>query len=110
MIQSFGKLLPTPGTPLRATSNLAPPSDRMSVHGVLIQALPTNTGRVYIGKSTLLRATFVDCYAILPAPAGAALPSFSTALTLAPNAVNVADFWVDVDQPGDGVIVTALIA
>ena len=110
MIQSLGKLLPTPGTPLRATQNLTPPGDRLAVHGVLIQALPGNTGRVYIGLPTLNKTTCVGCYAILPAPAGAALPSFSTALTLAPNAINVADFWIDVDAGGDGVIITALIA
>jgi hypothetical protein len=110
MIQALGKLLPTPGAPLRATTNLTPPGDRLNVHGVLIQALPTNVGRVYIGKQTLNRAAFTDLYAVLPIPAGAALPSFSTALTLAPNAINVADFWIDVDSAGDGVLVTALVA
>jgi hypothetical protein len=110
MIQAFGKLLPTPGTPLRATSNLTAPGERLNVHGVLIQALPTNVGRVYIGKQTLSKTAFTDLYAVLPAPSGSALPSFSTALTLAPNAINVTDFWIDVDTAADGVIITVLIA
>lgn len=110
MIQSLGKIVPTPGTPVRATTNLTPPGDRLNVHGVLIQALPSNSGRVYIGKQTLNRAAFSDLYALLPVPAGAALPAFSAALTLAPNAINVADIWIDTDTAGDGVIVTALVA
>jgi len=112
MIQSLGKLTPTPGTPLRATTNLpgTPEHPRLAVHGVMFQALPTNVGRVYIGTPTLNRTTFVGLYAILAVPAGPALPTFSTALTLAPNAINVADFWVDVDTGGDGVLVTVLVA
>jgi hypothetical protein len=111
MIQSLGKLLPTPGTPVRATQNIiAAPDSRLAVHGVMFQALPTNTGRVYIGTQTLNRFAFTGLYAILAVPAGSALPTFSTALTLAPNAINVADFWVDVDNGGDGVLVTVLVA
>ena len=111
MIQALGKLQPTPGTPLRATQNITPlPGQRYAVHGVMLQALPTNVGKVYIGKQTLNRAAYSDLYAVLAIPAGAALPSFSTALTLAPNAINLADFWVDVDTAGDGVIVTVLVA
>jgi len=110
MIQSLGKLVPTPGTPVRATTNLPVAEQKLRVHGVLIQALPGNTGRVYIGTSALNRAAFTDLYAVLAVPSGAALPSFSTALTLAPNAINVGDFYIDCDVASDGVIVTVLIA
>ena len=110
MIQSLGKLLPTAGTPKRATENLTTPDRTEKVHGVLIQALPSNTGKVYIGKQTLNKTTFADVYAILPAASAGALPSFSAAITCSPNGVNVNDFWIDVETGGDGVLVTVLVA
>jgi len=110
MIQSYGKLTPTPGTPLRATQNVSAADKTLRVHGVLIQALWSNTGRVYIGKQTLSRTNATDLFAVLPAPGAGALPAFSAAITTQPAGVNVNDIWVDVDTANDGVLVTVLVS
>ena len=110
MIQSIGKFTPTVGTPLRVTSGEPNPALPLKVHGLLFQALPENTGRVYVGSETMNRPARTGLFAMVPAPSTGALPSFSTALTIAPNGINAADFYIDADTPGDGVVVTALIA
>lgn len=110
MIQPLGKLLvPLAGVPTRVTANRASPTDRYTVHGVLFQALPTNTGRIYIGDSTLNRATFAGLFAMLAVPTANLLPTFSAALTLAPNAVRLDDMFIDADNNNDGVIVSVLV-
>jgi hypothetical protein len=110
MIQSLGRLIvAVPGTPVRVTTNLPQPTDRYACHGVLLQALPSNVGRVYIGTSGLVRATFANVYAYLAVPTANQGPTFSAALTLAPNAVQLQDMFIDADNANDGVIVTTLV-
>lgn len=99
-----------PGTPTRLTSTQSVPSEKFACHGVLVQALPANTGKVYIGRSTMNRATMTDIIATLAIPTDHTIPSFTAALTLSPNAVNLADLYVDADVGGEGVIVSVLVA
>jgi hypothetical protein len=75
----------------------------------MFEVLPTNVGRVYIGAPTMDRATYTDLYAILAIPTDNFLPTFSVALTIAPNALCLNDFYIDADESGDGVIVTYLV-
>ena len=110
MIVSLGLIVPTPGTPLRVTNNQAAPADRYAVHGLLIQARPTNIGRIYVGLVGMNKAALAGLLGLLAVPTSNVLPSFSIALTLAPNAINAADIYVDSDNVADGVIVSALIA
>lgn len=99
-----------PGTPVRLTSTQANPAEKFACHGVLAQALPANTGKVYIGRSTMNRTTMTDIVATLAIPTDNTIPSFTAALTLSPNAVNLADLYVDADVGGEGVIVSVLVA
>jgi hypothetical protein len=111
MIQSIGKLtVAVPGTLVRATSGQANPAQPFSCHGVLFQALPANVGRVYIGSSVLNRAALTGVFSVLVIPTATIIPSFSVALTIAPNGIKLDDFWVDADTATDGVIITVLIA
>ena len=100
----------TPGTPIRLTSTQADPAAKFSCHGVLIQALKSNVGVIYIGKSGLVRSTYANVGAVLGIPTTNFLPSFTVALTLAPNSINLSDFYIDSDNAGDGVLVSVLIA
>jgi hypothetical protein len=105
MIDSLGKItVATPGTLVRATVNRPDPNKPLPCHGILFEALPTNVGRVYVGRSGLVRATLVGTYAILPIPTANVFPTFSTALTLAPNGLAAQDFYIDADTAGDGVL------
>lgn len=110
MIVSLGPLRVTqPGSPQRVTVNLQKPLERYAVHGVLLQVLPTNAGKIYVGNSELNRATFVGLYGMLAIPTANVLPTFSAALTLSPNAINLTDMFIDADQNNDGVIVSVLV-
>ncbi len=111
MIQAVAAItVTTPGTLVRATSQQRLPAITLPCHGVMFQALPDNAGKVYIGRSDLVRATFQGCFAYLPTPTTNQAPTFSAALTIAPNGLNLGDFWIDADNGGDGVLITILVA
>lgn len=115
MIDALGKItVTTPGTPVRATINRTDPAKVIPAHGVMFEVWPTNTGLCYVGRVGMNKATGEGVYAILGAPSKntndvvSFLPTFSAALTLSPNGMQAADFYVDADQAGDGVIATYL--
>jgi hypothetical protein len=99
-----------PGTPVRLTSTQANPAEKFSCHGVLVQAMPFNTGRVYIGRSTMDKTTLADLFAVLAIPTDHTIPSFTAALTLSPNAINMADLYLDADIALEGALVSVLVA
>ncbi len=112
MLRPIGKVtVPVPTTIVQVISVLGVRDAQRedSVHGVMIQALPGNTGKVFIGTSALVAATHVGVIAILGVPTTNILPSFSAALTIAPNAIALKDLWIDADASDDGVIVTVLV-
>jgi hypothetical protein len=111
MIQILGKLIvPTPGTPVRATSMLSPEeAPRFTCHGVLFQAMASNTGKVYIGKDSMNKSTLADCAAVLAIPTANIIPGFGISHYLAPAAVDISELWIDADQANEGVLITVLI-
>lgn len=115
MIQALGKIVVvTPGTPVAVTSLLPPEGNPAQVqytrcHGILVQALPTNGGNIYIGDSELDAATLAHCFAILGVPTANFLPTFSAALTITPNGLMASDFYLDADVNGEGALVTILV-
>lgn len=110
MIAPLGPLtVPSPGTPV-SVATLLPAGKFQPLHAVLFQALPGNTGKVYIGNRTLNSSTFVGCMAILAIPTTNQLPTFSAALTNAPNALDqLQTFFIDADNADDGVLVTYMV-
>jgi hypothetical protein len=110
MLRVIGKFTVTPGTPVRLTSTQAKPGEKFACHGVLVQALKSNTGFVYVGEATMDKATMSGVYAQLAIPTANTVPSFTAALTASPNAVNLADLYLDGDVLGEGAIVSVLIA
>ena len=110
MIQAYAVIrVPTPGTPVRVTKDQADPAAAQGCHGVLIQALPGNTGKIYIGGALLNAAAFTGLYALLAIPTVNQLPTFSAALTISPGGIQLRDFYIDAEIATDGVIVTALV-
>lgn len=117
MIRSIGVFRVTvPGTLKQIASTAADLVQDGAIHGILLQALPGNTGVVYIGGSAIVRASYTGLYGMLGVPAlnaggqPTSLPTFTAALTLAPNAIKLSDFYIDADQANDGVIASVLIA
>ena len=106
----LGKFTVTPGTPIRLTSGQTNPNEKFGTHGVMVQALFNNTGKIYVGNSTLNKGAMTGVHATLAIPTANTIPSFTAALTAAPNSVNLADLWIDGDVQGEGVTVSYLQA
>ena len=105
----LGKLtVPVPGTPVALT--LPASLNPTSVHAFLVEALPTNTGKVYVGLDGLDTVTLVNVLVVLPVPTANLLPTFSVSLTQAANALNLMQLRFDADVALDGVLVSALVA
>jgi hypothetical protein len=106
--------VPNSGTPVQVSVPAAiagPGSPGLSsAHALLIQALSTNLGKVYIGVAGLSKATLANCLVVLPIPTVNLLPTFSISLTTAANALSLSDLWIDADNAGEGVLISAVLA
>lgn len=112
MIRFYRRVIvPVPGTPVRVTAAEVNPDQPTigNVHGVLIQALKGNAGAVYIGTSTMVKATEDQVFATLAIPTVNNIPTFSAALTMSPAGIALKDFWIDADLANEGVHVTILV-
>lgn len=108
---SLGKVtVANAGVPVRLTNNQGDPTVLFRAHSYLVEVLSTNTGKVYIGAQNLDRTTLVGVYAILAPPTTNIYPTFSSTISYAPNPLNVASVWIDVDVNGEGVIASVIQA
>jgi hypothetical protein len=82
---------------------------RFKCHAVLFQAKKNNTGIVYIGRNPMNRTTLEGVAGQLAIPTANSIPSFSIALTLSPDGVDLSDLWLNADSAGDGALVTLLV-
>ena len=101
----------TPGTNVA----VPPPSNYggnpvFPCHAVLFQALSTNTGPVYIGNRGMVATApdFAGVMVTLLTPTDSAVMSFSIGLPLAPNGLNLDEFWIDAAIATDGVLVSVV--
>src|SRR5215831_12605864 len=99
----------SPGTPVQVTVHQTTPSQRIPAQTASFQVLQTNVGLVFIGlkgldaQGTGARSGLL---ATLPKPASATTGPFTTyeiKIYGAPAALNMADFYVDALNAGDGV-------
>jgi len=112
MIDAVGPIVTgSPIAPVNAASNVPSYSSSKPVpcHAVMFQVLPSNTGKVYIGKANMDVATMVGVLCTLGVPTASLIPNFSLAITIAPNALNLGDFWVSSDNAGEGVLADILV-
>lgn len=112
MILSLGKVtVTTAGTPERVTKGQTDPNADVLVYSFLIEALPSNTGNVYIGvKSNMNKTTLAGVVAILPIPTSNLIPSFAATVTNLPHNENLNRLYIDVDVSGEGVLISAVLA
>lgn len=109
MMRALGKVtVTTPGTPVPITSILPGDLTPAAVHSVLVQAVPANTGAVYLGAAGLTKATLANCYMVLATPTVNSVPSFSAVHNLLGQGVQINDMLIDADVAGNGVIVTVV--
>ena len=103
----------TPGTLVQATVNRPDYTTKgVALHAVMFQAWPGNNGLVYVGLADMDKTTGENVLGIIPVPdtTDKFLPTFSMAITIAPNAFNGARWFIDADQAGDAVLITGLQA
>lgn len=113
MDYAFGKVtVPVPGTPQSAAKNIATSQPR-TLQSIQFQALPANTGKVYIrlkGDPTIDDRTDLEqTIAILPAPTDDVNGPFASASRSVPNvpaALVLGLYYIDADVANDGVIVS----
>jgi len=118
-LRVLGKVTVTVGgVPERVTKNLPNPTARIDVQAIFLQALPTNSGLVYVrtrgasGSLTDDRGTLAVTMSCIPAPTSPVtgpFPSVTMSEPVIPSGFNLADLCLDVDQDGDGVLVSAVI-
>lgn len=113
MTRTLGKIaVAAAGTPVRLTSELEDPTQRVGAQAILVQALPGNTGLIYFQQGSAEdRTTLNTVIAILPAPLdpdNGPFPSFTLALPVIAAGLNVADYYIDASSSTDGVLVTII--
>jgi hypothetical protein len=103
-LQALGKItVAAAGTNQRVTTTAT------RCQSITVQALSTNTGKVFVGTSAMVKATFVGVLAVIPAPSTGVIPSATFSIPLSPAGLNAADIYLDVDTNGEGAIVTVSI-
>jgi len=93
-IVAFGQSTTNAGTRKQVTTN----SNYSAVNSLVVQALPTNTGNVYIGDSTVDAATGAGTIRILQP--GEVFSAASEGL----NDLDATQVYFDVESNGDGIV------
>lgn len=108
--KSLGKVVPG-GTPVRATANQADPTAAVWAHSYIVEQVPGNTAKGYVGASSgMSRATLSGVLAILPPPTANIYPSFSSTVSIQQNAFNMAEVYLDSDSATEGMLVSFIEA
>ncbi len=103
---ALGIIKPTPGSPLGIFANFpALGSEIDYANMVLFQAHHDNAGVAFVGNDLLNSVTGAGLYYIL----AGACDSFSVGTTGALNIFALRSLRVDVEVPGDGVIVSVFV-
>lgn len=78
-----------------------PADHRKNVHTVAFQQKHSNTGRAYIGKSTLQPSTDTGIIGYMAVPAATSAPGYGLGEENAPNGVDLSQIFVASSQAGD---------
>ena len=92
--------------PVATATNYVAQGSELRVHAILIQALPTNTGKVYVGLKGLTKATYSQVLCVLPPPTTNMYPVFMVEMESVPNFYDICMVYIDVDVNGEGVLTT----
>lgn len=92
----------TPGTLVPLSTN---PTARASK--IFFQVIPGLTGKGYIGKSGLVRATLAQTIRVLwPNPSGGISDSFFLEAHSDADVLNLSEYYIDMDVAGEGLLIT----
>src|SRR5262252_2860037 len=92
----------TPGTPVALSTD---PNQRVAK--IFVQVVPGLTGKAYLGKSNMARATLAGVVRVLwPNTSGGASESFFIEAADGTDILNLSEYYVDMDVAGEGVLVS----
>jgi hypothetical protein len=92
----------TPGAPVPLSTD---PEKKVSK--IFAQVIPGLTGKGYIGKSNLTRATLSGVMRVLwPNTTGGFSDAFAVQSTNGTNSLVLSEYFVDMDVAGEGLLVT----
>jgi hypothetical protein len=92
----------TPGTLVPLTTNAS-----LRASKIYFQVIPGLTGKGYIGKSGLVRATLANVIRVLwPNSAGGFSDSFFLESGEDSDVLNLSEYYIDMDVAGEGLLIT----
>jgi hypothetical protein len=100
---SMGRVnVSTPGTPVRLSTN---PAQRVSK--LFVQVIPGLTGKCYLGNPSMSKSTLAGVSRVLwPNPTGGFSDQFFLEAQDGKDSIPLAEYAVDVDVAGEGLLVT----
>ncbi len=94
--------VPTPGTPVQVTTDTT-----VTASKIFFQVIPGLTGKMYVGSPTMNKTTLAGCARVLwPNSTGGFSEHFYIETQDGENSIRVADYAVDADVAGEGLLVT----
>ena len=102
-INTYGRTnVPTPGTPVPLTTD-----QTVTASKVFFQVIPGLTGKTYVGKPTMTKGTLAGVARILwPNTSGGFSETFYIESQDGDNSIHLADYAIDADVAGEGLLVT----
>lgn len=103
IINSLGRVnVPVPGTPVPLTTN-----STLTASKIFVQAVPGLTGKTYLGGPAMHKATLAGVTRVLsPNPSGGFSENFFLEAQDGANSIRLAEYAVDADVAGEGLLVT----
>ena len=106
MFVSLGKTtVVSAGTPVRVINSTT------NCNVVFFQALSTNTGKVYVGISGMVKATFVNVLRVLVPPPATPLTLDSwSPQGITPGPIDLSTIFIDADNNTEGMLISYLVS
>ena len=92
------KTVTAAGTPEAVTATA------QRLRSIKLQALPTNTGKVWVGTSALNKSTGAGVLHVIEAPSGStSIPGVTLGIEKGSSSLQATEIYIDVDTSGEGV-------
>src|SRR6185437_16415922 len=102
-VNNLGRVnVATPGTPVPLTTN-----PTLTASKLFVQTIPGLTGKTYLGGPAMTKATLAGVTRVLwPNPTGGFSENFFLESQDGANSIRLAEYAVDADVAGEGLLVT----
>ena len=101
-INSLGRVnVATPGTPVPLTTN-----PTLTASKLFVQAIPGLTGKTYLGAPAMTKATLAGVTRVLSPNSAGPSENFFLEAQDGANSIRLAEYSVDADVAGEGLLVT----